>query len=879
MADKGFTKYISDFAGAIKENGDDIIGTTKEIERILNEFLEYLTNDVNLGLIKSGVQTSLDTLLGTLEAGEIFNVDDLKNKFETVVEDISLAINIDLKKSFDPDDILKTITDIIPTETFPEELGEFYTTLKEFFSNIDVSEIRIGAKIINDPVPKVNVPTEDTTTNQNASIDQSSGPTSFGSEATDPALETLFNDFIANVTTKITNESSLIERILGNFEQAVIESGFYNDLEEKKEEFIITVTSDGITISKILEAVSQLLLDLIESAIKAILAALDSLIVDLQEIFTFIKDVLLITETGESSAGSVVNSIFDQFDIDDYQPSLISVPAFLLSIPFTFFTKAVGYDLQSLTDFSLNDNENNKINGSLQISKTILPVIGLGSYRLSKNYKKTAIGVEMGGDVIGLTFDILGQLFDQPDLEDLDSLETIFWYLQWAKVGTDFSNMLYKVYVDSKDLNNTNIETNTSSTLHHKVDDRTKKILYLKTGLEFLNLGFLIVLDNSDEGKEDSRLRIGYYLDALPGILDGILSIAKIPKNKLLEQMEDSDKKLLTNLGKELDTAKTAINNISETEKGAYNTFYIDNNGISDLLFLHNKLSAIREVNNETRELLKSNFEEQTQVVELKETLNRIIDKIEQLLEKVTETQTLINEHQNKSYTIDELINEFNEYLPIIKYDLEESIEDYKSGIGDRITSTNENDIKLLKGNFELNLNILNGTKKNLNNIIIAIQQNELIRNFFFNSNREVSILLETEEIIASLERLVVEESFIENFSKIERDKLNTPISSMQSIAQELEVKKNEDPMSNQLGYYFPITEIPKGKIETIIAQISKGLFAIAQFEERRSSKADLEKLNKEIARLDYFNILFNAVIQLTYGSLQVNAGINQSSD
>jgi hypothetical protein len=167
-----------------------------------------------------------------------------------------------------------------------------------------------------------------------------------------------------------------------------------------------------------------------------------------------------------------------------------------------------------------------------------------------------------------------------------------------------------------------------------------------------------------------------------------------------------------------------------------------------------------------------------------------------------------------------------------------------------------------------------------MNNITIAIHQNELIRNFFFNSNQEVSILSETEDIIAMLESLVVNPSFETNFPKIERDKLNPPISSMQTTAQELEVKKNEEPMINQLGYYFPITEVPKSKIETFIAQVSKGLLAIAEFEKQRSSKTNLKKLNKEIARLDFGNILFNAVIQLTYGSLLVNAGndLNEES-
>ena len=66
MADQGFTKYISDFAGAIKENGEDIMSTTKVIEGLFEEILTYLADENNLDELKNGVQTALDSLLETL---------------------------------------------------------------------------------------------------------------------------------------------------------------------------------------------------------------------------------------------------------------------------------------------------------------------------------------------------------------------------------------------------------------------------------------------------------------------------------------------------------------------------------------------------------------------------------------------------------------------------------------------------------------------------------------------------------------------------------------------------------------------------------------------------------------------------------------------
>ena len=863
MADQGFTKYISDFAGVIKENGEDIMSTTQEIEDLFEAILNYLTDDQKLGEIKTGFKDGLDILLETLEAGEVFKIDALKKQFEDVVDQIGDTINIDLNNSFDPDDLLQSITDLIPEETFPADLAKLYATLKQFFKNIDISDIRIGVKKINDPVEKLNT-TISSTTNQNASTDQSTSSSSFGKETTDPAFETLFDDFLKKIIGKVTNQQFSIDDVIEKLETTIIESGFYNDLEEKREEFINTVTADGVTIPKIFEAVSQLLLDLIESVIGAMSAIIEFILDDLKDILNFIKKELFSEESG-----SVVKSIFEQFNIKNFTPKVISVPAFLMSVPFTIFTKTITGSKPSFPNFSLDaaDDTNNKINGSLQICKTILPVIGLGSYRLSKNYKKSAIATEAVGDVLGLTFDILGQVYDNPDAED--KKQKAFWMSQNIKIGLDFLNMIYKISIDY-------LDTKTSTTLKHKVDDRAKFILGVLTLFELYNLMFLIVLDNSDEAEDDTRIKIGYYLDALPGILDGIISIAKIPKDAQLEQKEDDDEKLLTQLKDDLVPINTKIDGVAEIEKEAYNKFYVEHkNGISDLLFLHNKLSGIRSVNDETKSLLKSNFEEKTQDVALKATLNTIINKIDQLLAKVNETQLLINAHQSKLKPIEVLINEFNKNLPLIKNGINKKIEDYKSRIGIRITPTNEKDIKSLKDNFDQNLHILNGYKKSMYNITIAFHQNELIRNFFVDEIQELSILLKTEDLIASLESLVKLDSFKTNFEKIERDKLTAPISLLKITAQELEVKKKEEPMKNQLEYYFPITEIPKSKIETLMAQISKGLSAIEKLKKGRSSKADLKKLNKEIARLDYGNILFNAVIQLTYGSLQVNTGID----
>ena len=105
MADQGFTKYISDFANVLKENGDDIMTTTQEVEDLFGEVLNFLTDDSNLTTIKTGVQTTIDNLRETLKAGEIFEIDELNNQFEDVVNQIGETINIDLNKPFNPDDL------------------------------------------------------------------------------------------------------------------------------------------------------------------------------------------------------------------------------------------------------------------------------------------------------------------------------------------------------------------------------------------------------------------------------------------------------------------------------------------------------------------------------------------------------------------------------------------------------------------------------------------------------------------------------------------------------------------------------------------------------------------------------------------------------
>lgn len=886
MADQGFTKYISDFAGAIKENGDDIMSTTKEIEGLFEDVLDYLTNEDNLAEIKTGIETALDTLLETLETGEVFNIDNLKRQFSDVSDQISSTINIDLNKSLDPDDILKSITDIIPEATFPDDLAKLYSVLKEFFNNIDISEIRIGAKKINDPVQKINTTTS-STTNQNASIDQSSNSTSFGKEATDPALESLFDNFFKAITDKVTNQQSVLEDIFDKLEKAIIESGFHNILNEKKEEFIDTVTAVGISIPKIFEAFSQLLLDLLDSVVEAISIIIESLLEDIQEILLFIKNELF-----KQESGSVVKSIFEQFDIKDFTPRLISVPAFLMSVPFTIFTKAITGERPSFPSLSLGteDDTNNKINGSLQICKTILPVIGLASYRLSKNYKKSAIALEMVGDISGLTFDILGQVYDNPD--NTDEKQKVFWSFQWAKIGVDFCIMLFKFLENVDDLK----DKETTSTLDHKVGNSAIIIPTIQGMFEAFNFGYLIGLDNSDEGESDTRIRIGYYLDALPGYLDAIISLAKFPKDTQLEQMEDSDKKLLEGVKEAVTKVGTFVKETPLISDEAYRAFYVDaGEGESDLLFLQNTTSIIRDKIESIKKLLKNDFEEKTQVVELKETLNAIIGKLDQIKIKISDAQSFINEHQDEKNKIITLIDIFNKSLPTINLELEEILKTYSAGIGERITPTNEQHINTLKDLLKKDKSTMEGLMKKINVIPSDIRKNKLLGYLFVSSNQVSSILLELTNIHTELKKLIGSQILKDSFQKVEIEKLIAPVASLNSTIKALDAKKlniqmtqllslfplNQNP-SRALNYSTvlnPITNTPRVSIEKLIAEFSKGLDSINNFEKGRAPKTEEKKIKNQIAKLDYGNILFNTIIQLTYGSLQVNTGISPNPE
>ncbi|MFK7772511.1 MAG: hypothetical protein AB8F94_10235 [Saprospiraceae bacterium] len=883
MADQGFTKYISDFAGAIKENGEDIMSTTIEIEGLFEDILNYLTDKDNLGKVKTGVQTGLDFLLESLETSEVFNIDNLKKQFSDITVDFEEGLKIKLDAPLDPGDILTSITSIIPQAAFPQELQKLYTTFNDFFTNIDISEIRIGAKKISEPVEEINT-TISSTTNQNASTDQSSNSTSFGKEGTDPELETLFDDFFNAIADKVTNQQSIIEGIIDKLEKAIIESGFHNTLDEKKEEFMDTVTADGVTIPRIFEAASQLFLDLIDDVIEAISNIIEFLLDDLQVILKFIRDELFTQESG-----SVVKSIFEQFDIKDFTPRLISIPAFLMSVPFTIFTKAITGEKPSFANLSLDaeDDTNNKINGSLQICKTILPVIGLASYRLSRNYKKSAIGVEMIGDLSGLTFDILGQIYDNPDEED--EKQKVFWYLQWAKIGVDSLIMLFKAGENIHDLNK---GKDTTSTLDHKVGKSAIIIPFIQGVFEALNFGYLIFLDNTDEGESDTRIRIGYYLDALPGYLDAIISLAKVPEDEQLERMEDSDKKLLTDVKQTMETVITEMKTILPISDEAYLSFYVDaGEGESDLLFLKIKMDAVRDDVDSIRNLLKNDFEEKTQVVELKETLNSIIEKLDQIKTKISETQPFIKKHEEEKNKITTLIDAFNTNLPIINLELEENIKTYSEGIGERITPTNEQHLRNLKDILNRDKSIMEGLKGSMNDIPIDIRKNKLLGYVFVSSNHELSILLRTTNIQTELESLIKSQIFKDNFQETEIAKLTALISSLNSTVNALETKKIGIQMTQLLSSFpqvhnpsralnysnklYTITNDPRVRIEKLMAEISKGLASINNFEKGRVPKTDEKKIRKKIAYMDYGNILFNGVFQLTYGSLQINTGIN----
>ncbi|TNE61373.1 MAG: hypothetical protein EP344_06165, partial [Bacteroidetes bacterium] len=430
--------------------------------------------------------------------------------------------------------------------------------IKDFLEGIELDNLQVRVKTIQEPVAKPQSGTASDASSLFTSVGTAALPSNFdvfdqgssgttAAQAGDPAPEDVLDGVLEKISNAFTpgeGGTDLIAVIMEKLETAIIESGFYSELDTRREAFISAVTGSDLTVEKILDAVIELLSGLIESAINALIDVLEYLLDDLKEIVRIIQDNLL-----DPGTGTLVEALFEQFGIQDllpdYELGMLSMPAFLIGLPVALLSVAVTGEKPVFPNFSPNDDDEaqkNKAMGAIQLCKVLLPFIGQGSYELSRYKAKKGLSIGIGtlGDLSALAFDSYEQFSDIPGADEKTEKQAL-WYFELAVLAANLFIMLAKLYEDYKDLS----ENKTQSTAQHRVEIFWPSI---QTAMELLNIGFSSIVYYSTDETEREDPEAYFWLDALPGLIENVFSFGYTYIDTKVEQMVDNNEDLLDKL-------------------------------------------------------------------------------------------------------------------------------------------------------------------------------------------------------------------------------------------------------------------------------------------------------------------------------------------
>ncbi|MCB9317600.1 MAG: hypothetical protein H6569_15775 [Lewinellaceae bacterium] len=693
-------------------------------------------------------------------------------------------------------------------------------------------------------------------------------------QAADPETEKLFDEVLTKVSDAFAPQAALIDGFQEKLETALVESGFFSDLEEKKDAFLAAISADGLTIEKIFQAAGDLVIGLIESAISAVMAILEFILDDLKEIATVIKEQLLGPGTDP-----ILEAVFEQFGIDkflgDYRPGLLSLPVFLISAPFTLLSLAVTGAKPEFPTISQDANEDteNKINGVLQLSKILTPFIGLLSYKLSRENKKgLAIGVGGFGDLYAIGIDVVGQVYGEPDSSK--PFHKAYWISQWVtSVGIGLLIVGVKTMVDLKD-------EKTDSTLAHRVKPTFPGFQLF---IELINFGYSIVLFASDEAEEDPRLKACYWLDSLPGALDGVISIAmRVPMNKKLERMTDDDDELLKKI---TDTLDTIVQKDYAWEEASFNAFYgVLPAGASDLKTIKDSLNSLEACANRILDLFNNTFLKQLKPDNATEPTNQalwdkemaIVNLLTQINEKVSRCKSFIEAHDSESGKIGKLLQDISKWATAIQTEIKNKTPDLKN------LATNGQFINQVTDPAFAEI-------ESLGNKLLAfpssILENRLLGLLFVENDPDTAIANDCDNADKDLDALILDDDFIELTTTEERALL-TSTDYMVTLDVERTTLFRLIEKTNQLALFpthkpfryqqrfFPLLQNQQVNLFDLEYRL---LIAKGHLEtwSEKNAQAEIKKISKDIYKLESAFIVLNTIIQCVHGGLSLDAGIN----
>ncbi|MBK8968106.1 MAG: hypothetical protein IPM36_15860 [Lewinellaceae bacterium] len=506
---------ILDSLKGVQGQGKDILQTAAEIEKLLNDGLNWMFKDDRL----SGIKDSVIDLLETLRAQpEFIDLDFLKNILGTLKETIEGALGGISIPSFDADlsTVLREMKKVLPEDIPGVDLSDLKANLESIIDKLTDSGISHRVLKDNPALTAVRDSPAATQTGKPPLAERGK------SQAQPAAQESQFDKALGDLLTK-SELSTLMDPVPGKIDQAMADSGIMLELEEQ-----LTALRNALTNTKPLN------MDVVVTELAKVAKALGAMVIDLiKSIIEIIVEVIKkiydqIQSLGEELSTQIKNTLtqLNLGEIKNVGP--FTLPAILLAIPITLVAKITNSDppdFSGILQDAYDVRQHPKFYGTTQwIDGGRAVVFGSIQAFGLKDDSKYSFGVELASRIGGLGAGVAAQVFSTPEyfhsekkVESKDFPTQIWEYqlflLAWGLFGIVMYSINEKVVPKEK----------------RKIWSITEAVFSI--AFEIAHLGLFIEQFRREEVEDervsstDRRLGVASIIDPLPGIISAVFSL------------------------------------------------------------------------------------------------------------------------------------------------------------------------------------------------------------------------------------------------------------------------------------------------------------------------------------------------------------------
>ncbi len=509
---------MGDILGSLKEvqgHGKDILTTAAEIEKLLNDGLNWMFKDDRL----SGMKDSVVDLLETLRAQpEFIDLDFLKNILGTLKETIEGALGGISIPSFDADlsTVLREMKKALPDDIPGVDLSDLKSKLESIIDKLTDSGISHRVLKDNPALTAVRDSPVATQTGKPPLAERGK------SQPPAAAQESQFDKALKDLLTK-SELSSLMDPMPGKIEQAMADSGIMLEFEEQ-----LTAIQNALTNTKPLN------MDVVVTELAKVAKALGAAVIDLiKSIIEIIVELIKkiydqIQSLGEELSAQIKNTLaqLKLGEIKNVGP--FTLPAILLAIPITLVAKLTNsdpLDFSGMLQDAYDVRQHPKFYGSTQWidGGRAFVLGGIQAYGLKDDSKYT-FKFELASRFAGLGAGVAAQVFSTPEyfhsekkVDEKDFPTQIWEYqlflLAWGLFGIVMYGINEKVVPKEQ----------------RKIWNITEAVLNI--AFEIAHLGLFIEQFIREEAEDervsstDRRLGAASIIDPLPGIIGSVFSL------------------------------------------------------------------------------------------------------------------------------------------------------------------------------------------------------------------------------------------------------------------------------------------------------------------------------------------------------------------